>query len=559
MNLDGTGTVALAAIVAALALFASRCPVLLSGPLARLEHHSHRRVLVIVATAILPVVIRLLVVPWFGVPVPRVADEFNHLLVADTLASGHLANVTHPLWRHFETAYVLQLPAYASAYPIGQGAVIAIGEFLTGHPWGGVLLSVALMSGGITWMLYGCLPAGWAVVGGLIAAVQFGLASQWVSSYWGGAFCAFGGALVCGALVRLADASARGMAITAGAGWSIVWLIRPYESLLLFAFVWLAFVVVIHRQRWPRRTWIAAVLLLASVQLLAGLVTVLHNRAVTGSFLTLPYRLHQRVYGTPQTFLRQPPIDSPDFRVPELKSLYDWQRNQKEDLDEHPIRQFTRVLRDFWNFYVTAWYSAPAILMLSLLGDARVRVAVGLVAAALAVSAMYPFFLLHYVAAYTAVVVFLIVRGLNALSGWSIGRFAVGWGLAVFLIIGSVLSVLPLVPITNALSITSTGVEPPWLREQLAQRLTALGGRHVVFVQYDPGHNFHDEWVFNGANVDDAPIVWSRTIGAAEDGDVVRYYNGRSLWRVVVDDNGARVYRHGPDGEDDVPAFTIGS
>ncbi|HEU4691663.1 MAG TPA: hypothetical protein VFS23_25040, partial [Vicinamibacterales bacterium] len=83
-----------------------------------------RRALLIVAVAILPVAVRLLVLPWFPVPAPRVPDEYSHLLVADTIASGRLANATHPLWRHFEAAYVLHTPSYASIYPIGQGTVL---------------------------------------------------------------------------------------------------------------------------------------------------------------------------------------------------------------------------------------------------------------------------------------------------------------------------------------------------------------------------------------------------------------------------------------------------
>jgi hypothetical protein len=518
-----------------------------------------RRALLIVAVAVLPVAIRVLVLPWFPVPTPRVPDEYSHLLVADTLGSGRLANVTHPLWRHFETAYVLHAPAYASIYPIGQGAAIAVGALITGHPWGGVLLSVALMSGAIVWMLYGCVPAGWAILGGLIAALHFGLAPQWVSSYWGGAFCAFGGALLFGALVRLRSGPSKAMGAIAGVGWSIGWLIRPYESLPLFAFVWLVLTAIVIGQRPQWREWLAPLVLLASVQLLAGGVTVLHNHAVTSSSFTLPYRLNQRFYGTPQSFFWQEPVPAPDVRVPELASLFEWQRKQKEDLDEHPIRQFGRVVRDFASFYVTWWYALPVVMLLLVITDISVLIGIGLVGCAVAVSAMYPIFLPHYVAAYTCVVGFLITRGLMRLSAVSIGRIPAGRVLAGLLIVGGALSAEPFRTISTTLATASTDVEPPWLREQLVQRLDALGGRHVVFVQYDPGHSFHDEWVYNAATIDDASIVWCRAMGEAEDGDVVRYYEDRTFWLAVVDDNGAHVYRYGLHGAEGTPVFTLGS
>ena len=46
-------------------------------------------------------------------------------------------------------------------------------------------------------------PPLWAAAGGLTFGLLYGLSPNWSSSYWGGAFCAFGGALVCGGLVRL--------------------------------------------------------------------------------------------------------------------------------------------------------------------------------------------------------------------------------------------------------------------------------------------------------------------------------------------------------------------
>jgi hypothetical protein len=509
---------------------------------------ARRRVLCISAAAVLPVAIRLLMLPWLPPPEPRVPDEFSHLLVADTLAKGRLANPPHALWPHLETAYVLQQPNYASIYPIGQGSVLAAGEILTGHPWAGVLSSVALMSGAICWMLFGYLPAPWAALGGLLGAIHLGLARPWMDSYWGGAFGAFGGALVFGALWRLRHAPTMGRGAVLGAGWSIAWLTRPFESVLLLLVIWLTLAaLVVSAPRPMRRRWLTPVLTLMAVHVLAGAITLQHNRAVTGSVATLPYQLSQRLYGTPQGFLWQAPIAVPVLRVPELHELAVWQAKQKEDLDEHPLRQQRRVLAEAWTFYVGPWFSLPLAMLLFAARDPIAVLGGGLIVGALLVSGVYPFFYPHYVAAYACVIVLLIVRGMMALSSFRIRRMPVG-GLAVlFVVLGGVLTALPIDAGGRAVGAATTAAEAGSPRHQVSSRLAMRGGTHVVFVRYGPRQSFHDEWIYNGADVDAATLVWCRSLGAREDVSAIRYYRDRYAWLATIDGNDVELIPYEPD------------
>ena len=171
--------------------------------------------------AALPVALRLALLAHHPAPSPDIYDEFSHLLVADTLRHFRLANPAHPMHRFFETFFVLQEPTYSSIYPIGQGAVLALGRLVFGHPWAGVVLPVAAFCALCYWMLRAWTTPLWALVGGVLAAIEFGPLCYWMNSYWGGAVPAAAGCLVFGALPRLRSAGRARDAGLLGLGLSI--------------------------------------------------------------------------------------------------------------------------------------------------------------------------------------------------------------------------------------------------------------------------------------------------------------------------------------------------
>ena len=493
----------------------------------------------ILSSMLLPVIFRLCLLPWFAAPQPHVHDEFSHLLVADTLANGRFANPPHPLWRHLDTIYVLQHPAYASIYPIGQGLMLATGKILSGNPWVGVLFATAFMSGAICWVLLECFPVPWAAVGGILAGLTYGL--PWIDSYRGGAFCALGGALLFGALLRLSksrspECPSKWMATIAALGWSIVWLIRPFESVLLFLLFWSIVAALVFRAAPHGKHWLAPILIIVGVQASAGAVTLVHNHAVTGSFTTLPYLFSQQIDGVPQSFIWQPPISPPQFRFPELKDLYMWQLHQKQK----PLwYRGGSIIVTAWDFFVTPWYSIP--LLLAVRSRNRLVLAdCGIIVAVIVAAMCYPFFTPHYIAGVSCLMIFLVVCGFMSLWTWKFNGKPLGQWLTVLLMLGGLLK-MPLdmlhpedrENISNNVQNFSGGVVNS--RAYISDKLLNERGQHVVFIRYGPRHDFGNEWVYNPANIDASPIVWCRWMGSTEDAEVMRYYKGRKFWLVDVD------------------------
>lgn len=158
-------------------------------------------------------------------------DEFSYLLAADTFAHGRLTNPTHPMWVHFESMHINQRPTYMSMYPPGQGMILAVGQWL-GHPWIGIWFTTALMCAFICWMLQAWLPPKFALLGGILAILQFGILSYWINTYFCASLPALAGALVLGALPRLKKRPQAWRAVLLAIGVSLLAITRPYEGLI---------------------------------------------------------------------------------------------------------------------------------------------------------------------------------------------------------------------------------------------------------------------------------------------------------------------------------------
>jgi hypothetical protein len=501
---------------------------------------------------LLPIVLRLVLLRRHPVPVPDLYDEFGHLLVARTLMELRLANPPHAFAQFFETFFVLQKPTYASIYPIGNGLAMAVGWFLFGTPWAGVLLGIGAFCALAYWMLRAWVSPGWALLGGLLAVFQFGPLNQWTNSYWGGGLSAAAGCLVFGALPRIRNRGAGADGVMLGIGLGIHLLTRPYESVFLLLAVALYLAGSVRTARTRRCLVMAAVCCLPAVG-----ITILQDKAVTGRWLQLPYALSQERYGVPAVLtIQDPPVPTgPLTREQELD--YRMQRGF------HPGRDTLRSFGERLLFRVRYYrfYFLPPLywaLLAFLVGIrswrwAYVPAVCGLFA--LGVN-LFPAFQFHYVAAVVCLFLLMPVKGLErisrlglvgarALTLLCVAQFAGAYG-------AHLLDAEPLAVSVRSWDLWSSinhGAQGNAERRiDVAARLAKLPGKLLVFVRYWPGHVFQDEWVYNEADIDRSRIVWARDLGQ-ENRKLIEYYPDRQVWLLEPDARPANLEPYVPEPE----------
>jgi hypothetical protein len=486
--------------------------------------------------AVLPVLLRLALLGHHPVPTPRIYDEFSHLLVADTLRHFRLANPPHPLHRFFETFFVIQEPSYSSIYPIGQGLILAIGWTFFGHPWDGVILSVAAFCALTYWMLRGWVSRGWSLIGGLLAVLEFGPLNEWMNSYWGGMVTACAGCLVFGALPRLREHGRPRDAVLLGVGVALSLLTRPYETLFLLLSIAAYFCGVTYRSKanLPSRT---TLIKLAGVSLLAFLpgaaFTLAQNKAVTGSWTTLPYQLSQFQYGVPTSLTIQPnPV--PHLPLTREQQLdYIAQRSfhgeDRDTLTKFLLRLEYRI-RFYRFFLLPPLYIAFLIFVASIREFRFAWVLFTFILFALGTN-LFPYFYPRYVAVETPLFLLSSVVGLRNLSRVTVRGYAAGREATAILILFCV----ALFTFWYCLSFVYLTDQAPDARSQIIHQLEKLPGKQVVFVRYSPHHVFQNEWVYNAADIDSARIVWARDLGLKEDEKLCHYYHGRRFWLLEPD------------------------
>jgi tetratricopeptide (TPR) repeat protein len=504
---------------------------------------SRRWTLSLVAIAVVPLAIRLALLPIHPIPQPKIADEFGYLLVADTFANGRVTNPTPSMWEHFVTQYVFFQPSYTSKYPIAESAFMATAQMFGFQPWFGVWLAVGLMCMAVCWMLGGWVPPHWAVLGGLIAGLRFSITSYWMNSYWGGAVAALGGALVIGALPRIRRSARPRDGVLLAIGLLLLANTRPYEGFLLSIPVAIMMVWWLLRTRSfsPAERLKRVALPVVAVLAVGGAFMLYYNWRVTGSALVMPYMHNQKLYGTPTPFYFQAPLQEPPglARYKDLRDNFLWQRQNYET--KSPFSRYAEVtgekLADLWEFFFQPMFTVPLLFLPLVWRRREMRPLVLSAAFVLVGIALYPFFFPHYAAPVFAIFLLIIVQGLRYIRvfewrGRPVGMFLFR-SLALLVLCTAVAEMLgPVIAQTKT------------IRSQALRQFEAAGGKHLVMIRYKPNHSFHFGWVNNEADIDGSQVIWARDLDAKSNQELFHHYRDRNIWLFEVDEQPARLSRY---------------
>jgi hypothetical protein len=479
--------------------------------------------------ALLALSVRLALLPVRPIPQPAVHDEFAYLLGAETFCLGRVTNPPHPMWVHFETFHENFQPTYNSKYPPAQSLFLALGWKLFGHPWYGVWLSCGLMCAALTWMLQGWLPPRYALLGGLMAVAQWGIAGYWVNSYMGGAVAAAAGALVVGAVPRLARRPTAGVAALAALGLVALANSRPYEGAITAAAAGGALWIWRRRARRPFGELLARRVALPAAAILGcGLAAMLYyNYRVTGHALLMPYALHQAQYGASPIFWLMPLGRAPVYRHEVIRRFWEvWDRSYYNLARGWPPR-LVGTFVEMLQYFLTPISAMALFAAVFLRCGRKVRFALAMVAIPAVGILLERFSLAHYFAPAMGLVLVIVMLGVQYLRV-KVGRRA----LAIF-------AVLFFADAAYNASRLSADEYPHQLfvahRSGVIHRLESERERHLVLVRYAPDHDVLEEWVYNHADIDGSAIVWARDMGDAANHELLDYYRGRKVWLVEAD------------------------
>jgi hypothetical protein len=82
-------------------------------------------------------------------------------------------------------------------------------------------------------------------------------------------------------------------------------------------------------------------------------------------------------------------------------------------------------------------------------------------------------------------------------------------------------------------------------RDDITMAVNDPVNKHVILVRYTGHQSPHEEWVYNGADIDAQDVIWAHDLGSVENARLLEYYKDRKAWlfQPDIDPTGIQPYR----------------
>ena len=275
---------------------------------------------------------------------------------------------------------------------------------------------------------------------------------------------------------------------------------------------------------------------LALVLVLTAAFMGYYNWRLTGNPLLMPHVLNTRTYHTTGLFLWDHKKPEMHYRNQQFEDFYNgWERENYDNTWADVVRvSEEKVIRcGLTYFWAGELLLLPALPFL--LRDRKMRLLVAtFVLVTTGVFAVI-WSNAHYAAPLTCVIFALTAQAVRHLRTMHIGPRPVGIALSR--------AVVLLLVLDTGIN-TVRGICDPLLwpcqgdpsRTAIAEKLRHTPGKHLIIVRYEKdNHNIHDEWVYNGAEIDGAKVLWARELDDQQNAKLFFYFHDRKIWLVTPD------------------------
>ncbi len=159
----------------------------------------------------------------------------------------------------------------------------------------------------------------------------------------------------------------------------------------------------------------------------------------------------------------------------------------------------------------------------------------------------------HYIAPVTCILFGVIVQAMRHLRRMRLWKRPIGAALSRAIVVLLIFDI-------SQFAATGYGDPMGWgggglqRRVEIAHQLDAAPGKHLVIVNYSETHSVHDEWVYNGADIDGSKVVWARDLGPEQNANLMAYFKDRTVWVVEVGSEDATLAHFTEDSSSATPA-----